>query len=104
MSEPVALSIALLFGIIYDQLLVWLARRWPQTEGLKAFWVVIGVLITLGISAGVAHQTVRMVFYWRDAELVLTNAQHAAFFELRFFCAAGLPMVFGGLWRYWQTL
>lgn len=104
MNEPVALSIALLFGVAYDQLLVWLARRWPQTEGLKAFWVVIGVLVTLGISAGVTQQTYRLALYWRDEQLLLSNAQHAAFFELRFFAAAGLPMVFGGLWRYWQSL
>ena len=104
MTEPVALSIALAFGVAYDQLLVWLTRRWPQTEGLKAFWVVIGVLVTLGISAGVTHQTVHMVLYWRGEQILLTNAQHAALFELRFFVAAGLPMVVGSLWRYWQTL
>ena len=32
--------------------------------------------------------------------MTLTNQQHAAIYELKFFIAAGLPMFVGSLWRY----
>jgi len=32
--------------------------------------------------------------------VVLSNSQHAAWYELKFFIAAGTPMVVGSLWRY----
>jgi hypothetical protein len=103
-SEPVALLLAFGFGLAYNALLT---RRMAADGGRPrpmALWVVGGVLATLALSALVEHQTIRLVLHWQGRPIQLTNAQHAALFELRFFVATGAPLAAGSLWRYWQRL
>jgi len=101
-SETQALLLALAFGIGFN----WLIAKWGATEfgdGFTALWVVIGVAVTLVISATVTHgHSVKLDLVWRGQVIVLTNQQHAAWYELKFFIAAGLPMFFGSLNRYLQ--
>ena len=100
MSEAQALLLAFLFGIAYN----WLITRWVKSgygDGFTALWVVIGVFVTLLISSFVTHgHTVKLVLEWQGQALVLSNQQHAAWYELKFFIAAGIPMFVGSLWRY----
>lgn len=100
MSEAQALLLAFLFGIAFN----WLITKWGKSgygDGFTALWVVIGVAVTLLISATVTHgHTVRLALEWRGQSLVLSNQQHAAWYELKFFIAAGIPMFVGSLWRY----
>jgi len=100
MTEGQALVLAFVFGIGYNMLIArWGRSQWG--EGFTALWVVIGVAATLLISTLVTRSPLaRLHMTWQGELLVLSNAQHAAWFELTFFVAAGAPMFFGSLWRY----
>jgi hypothetical protein len=100
MTELQALATALMFGIAYNALIVrWSRSQWG--DGFTALWVVIGVMATLLISAFVTRSPLaRLHLTWHGEVIVLSNAQHAAWFELKFFIATGVPMFFGSLWRY----
>jgi hypothetical protein len=99
-TEVQALTLAFAFGVGYN----WLIAKWGRSgngDGFTALWVVIGVLMTLIISSTVSRSPLpRLHIVWNGELLVLTNAQHAAWLELKFFIAAGIPMFFGSLWRY----
>lgn len=71
-------AVLLLFGVGYNLLIAWLERR-HYLHGHTALAVVGGVLITL---AGVA------LVSWQAALLALGA-----------FCASGIPMVLGSIWR-----
>ena len=99
MTETAAHALAFAFGLGYN----WLIARWGKTrygDGFTALWVVVGVLVTLAISSLAQVSLPRLALYWQGASLQLTNQQHAAIYELKFFIAAGIPMFFGSLWRY----
>ena len=100
MTEAQALILAFAFGCGYN----WLIARWGKSgngDGFTALWVVLGVAATLAISATVTHSHLaRLQIVWQGEVVVLSNSQHAAWYELKFFIAAGLPMVVGSLWRY----
>lgn len=99
MTEIWALVLAFVFGCVYN----WLIARWGRSGyggGLTGIWVALGVAGTLAISALVQTTTIRLHFTWQGEALVLTNAQHAALFELRFFIATGTPMLYGSLRRF----
>lgn len=68
-----------LFGILYNQLVAWLERK-GYHEGYVAFLVAGGVLVTL---AGVS------LISWQASLLVLGA-----------FCASGLPMILGSVYRH----
>jgi hypothetical protein len=82
--EEWALALAFGFGLTYNWLLTRAMRANSMYPQLMALWVIGGVLATLAISALVQQQTIRLVFTWQGQPLQLTNAQHAALFELRF--------------------
>jgi hypothetical protein len=94
--------LALAFGIGWNLLLGWRLRHGQR--GLLAFWVIGGVLGTLLISALVTQSLGRLVVRWNGELLSLTNQQHAALYELRFFICSGLPLAFGSLRRNWTLL
>ena len=100
MTEAQALALACAFGVFYN----WLITRWGRSQwgdGFTALWVVIGVAVTLLISTFVTRSPLaRLHLTWREEVIVLSNAQHAAWFELKFFVATGVPMFVGSLWRY----
>lgn len=100
MTEVQALALAFAFGCFYN----WLIARWGKSgygDGFTALWVVGGVAATLIISTFVTRSPLpRLHIMWNGDLLILTNAQHAAWLELKFFIATGLPMFFGSLWRY----
>lgn len=100
MTEVQALALAFGFGCVFN----WLIVRWAKTgygDGFTALWVVLGVFGTLFISAFVTRSPLaRLHLTWQGEVLVLSNAQHAAWYEFKFFIASGLPMFFGSLWRY----
>lgn len=100
MTEVQGLLLALAFGVGFN----WLIARWGRSgygEGFTALWVVIGVFVTLCISAFVTRSPLaRLHVTWQGDVVVLSNAQHAAWYELKFFIASGLPMFLGSFWRY----
>lgn len=99
MTETAALALAFAFGVCFN----WLITRWGKSgygDGFTALWVVIGVFATLVISSLAHIPLPRLHIYWNGDMLTLTNQQHAAIYELKFFIAAGLPMFVGSLWRY----
>jgi hypothetical protein len=99
MTETAALFLAFAFGVMFN----WLIVRWGKSgygDGFTALWVVIGVFATLVISSLAQVSLPRLQFYWHGDLVTLTNQQHAAIYELKFFIAAGLPMFVGSLWRY----
>ena len=99
MTEAQALILAFAFGCLFN----WLIVRWGASsygDGFTALWVVIGVFVTLLISTFATGSSMRLHIMWRAELLVLTNQQHAAWYELKFFVMAGLPMFVGSLWRY----
>lgn len=103
MSETQGLALAFGFGCGYNWLIGRLVQR-GQVDGYAALWVVFGVFVTLCISALVHVSLPRLQVFWLGSPLVLSNQQHAAVYELKFFIAAGVPMLAGSLWRYWRTL
>jgi hypothetical protein len=101
-TETQGLILAFGFGCGYN----WLIVRWGKSEwgeGFTALWVVIGVFVTLLISAMVHVSLPRLYVNWLGNPLALTNQQHAAIFELKFFIATGIPMFLGSIWRYINT-
>lgn len=97
-----ALALAFGFGCAFN----WLIVRQTESgygDGFTALWVVIGVFITLLISSIVDVSLPRLHFYWQGQPLILTNQQHAAIYELKFFIASGLPMFIGSAWRFIQA-
>ena len=99
MTETQGLLLAFAWGVVFN----WLITRWGRSQfadGFTAVWVVIGVFVTLVISATVHVSLPRLHLTWQGAAIVLSNQQHAAIYELKFFMAAGLPMFVGSLWRY----
>lgn len=99
MNEWQALGLAVCCGIGYN----WLVGRHNRPE-LTLLWVVLGCALTLALSTLVEHQTVRLAIEWHGRHIVLTNSQHAAVFELKFFVVTGLPMIIGSLWRHYRRL
>lgn len=69
----------LLFGIFYNFVVGWLMKK-GFTEGYMAFIVALGVFVVL---AGVAFLS------WQTAAICLMA-----------FTFAGIPMIFGSVWRY----
>lgn len=104
MSEWQALILALALGIGYNALIANAQRTQPADHGLTALWVVIGVAGVLLVSCTVKHSTDWLALYWQGKAIRLSNAQHAAWYEFKFFAAAGLPMVLGSLWRFYKRL
>lgn len=99
MTEVQGLVLAFAWGCLFN----WLIVRWAKSgygEGFTAIWVVIGVFMTLLISSAVRVSLPRLHLSWFGTDLILSNQQHAAIYELKFFIAAGIPMVVGSLWRY----
>lgn len=99
MTETQALLLAFAWGVLFN----WLIVRWAKSgwgDGFTAIWVVIGVFVTLLISATVRISLPRLHMVWLGTDVILSNQQHAAIYELKFFIAAGIPMFFGSLWRY----
>ena len=102
MTESLALIIAFVFGLSYNYLIGrWIASGYA--DGMTGIWVAVGVFITLCISALPETTTARLQLYWLGNPIILTNQQHAAIYELKFFIAAGIPMLAGSIWRYLQT-
>lgn len=99
MSETGGLAAAALFGVGFN----WAYGRWGLRQNLTAFWVVFGVLATLAISATVDVSLPRLQLFWMGRPVVLSNQQHAAIYELKFFAASGTPMTLGSLWRVWRS-
>jgi len=99
MNEWQALLLAIAFGVGFN---AWVDRH--NRPEHTVFHVIIGVAVTLSISALVEHQTVRLALHdpFSNQLIFLTNAQHAALFELRFFAASGLPMIIGALARHYK--
>jgi hypothetical protein len=102
MTETQALLLAFGFGIAYNYLVAKLIKT-ERGNGFAGIWVVIGVFVTLIISTFARVSLPRLQLYWFNDIITLTNQQHAAFYELKFFMAAGIPMFLGSLWRYLQT-
>ena len=102
MTETQGLLLAFGFGVLYNWLIVQVEQR--GTRGVTGLWVVGGVFCTLLISAMVHVDLPPLYLLWLGQPLVLSNQQHAAFFELKFFAASGLPMVVGSLWRAMRDL
>lgn len=98
MSESGALALAVLFGSGFN----WAYSRWGLRQNLTAFWGVFGVLATLAISAMVSVSLPKLQLFWMGQPVVLSNQQHAAIYELKFFMASGTPMTLGSLWRAWK--
>lgn len=100
MTEVQGLALAFGFGIVFN----WLIARWVKSgygDGFTALWVIIGVFVTLLISSFVTRSPLaRLHITWQGDVVVLSNAQHAAWYELKFFVASGIPMFVGSLWRY----
>jgi hypothetical protein len=99
MSEPQGLALAFLCGCSYN----WLISRWARSrfgDGMTGIWVAIGVLMTLALSSMVRVSLPRLHFVWLGEPLILSNQQHAALYELKFFLATGIPMLVGSVWRY----
>lgn len=99
MTETQALILAFGFGCFFNWLIVQQAKA-GYGDGFTALWVVIGVFTTLLISSLVTVSLPRLQVYWNGDLVTLTNQQHAAIYELKFFVASGLPMFIGSLWRY----
>lgn len=99
MTETAALALAFAFGCGLNWLIVRLAKA-GYSEGFTALWVVFGVLGTLVISSLVTYSLPRLHIMWNGEAVVLTNQQHAAWYEFKFFMASGLPMFVGSMWRY----
>ena len=79
-SQVLAIYLSLIiFGIIYNQMISWMERK-HYLEGYTAIAVAMGVLVTLGMTA---------IFNWAYALLALGS-----------FCASGLPMIAGSIWRH----
>ena len=94
-----ALALAFLWGCGFN----WLIVRWSKSgygDGFTALWVVIGVFMTLVISSLATYSLPRLHITWGGEVVILTNQQHAAWYELKFFIASGIPMFVGSLWRY----
>lgn len=99
MTETQGLLIAFGFGCVYHWLITKLIKS-QFDAGFITLWVVIGVFMVLAISALVHVSLPRLHLQWDGIVLVLSNQQHAAIYELKFFMAAGLPIIVGSLWRY----
>lgn len=99
MTETTALALAFVFGCGLNWLIVRLARV-GYGDGFTALWVIVGVFGTLLISSLATYSLPRLHITWQGEVLMLTNQQHAAWYELKFFIASGLPMFIGSLWRY----
>lgn len=104
MTEFQGLTLAFVCGVGYNALLdrsVRSQRRSGRSaDGFTAFWVIGGVFITLLIAAFVEVSMPRLVFYWQGVPIQLTNQQHAVIYLFKFFCASGIPMTVGALWRH----
>ena len=82
-SQVLVIYLALIiFGIIYNQVVGWMERR-KYLEGYTSLAVGLGVLVTVGAVA---------VFSWAYALLVLGS-----------FCASGLPVAAGSIWRHMKA-
>ena len=99
MTETAALALAFAFGCGLNWLIVRLAKA-GYGDGFTALWVVAGVFGTLIISSLATYSLPRLHIMWNGEVVTLTNQQHAAWYEFKFFVASGLPMFVGSLWRY----
>lgn len=94
-SEAAALLLGVAFGAAYNAAF----DRWGQGQNITALWVVFGVLATLALAALPVSPGVRLAIEWHGQPLPLSNAQHAAFHVLKYFCATGAPMLIGAARR-----
>jgi hypothetical protein len=82
-SQVLVVYLALvIFGIIYNQVVGWMKRK-HYLEGYTSLAVGLGVLVTVGATA---------VFNWAYALLALGS-----------FCASGLPVAAGSIWRHMRA-
>lgn len=94
MSESAAWLVQLAFGLVYNE-----AIRRGFLHDLVSIQVVLGVLGVLVIASHVSDASVGRLTV--DG-LRLSNAQHATLFLFQQFAWAGMPMVLGSLWRWWN--
>lgn len=88
----------------YNLLLSRCVKRDAQ-HGMTALWVVGGVLLVLIVAATIPDtQVARQAICFNGTEIILSNAQHAAWLMFKLFCFAGFPMVLGSFYRHWTRI